>query len=226
MSQGDLILMGPPGSGKGTQARRMVDELGYVQLATGDLFRAHLSQGTELGRLAQTYMSKGQYVPDDVTVKMVRERLADIARRTRIVFDGFPRTVAQAEALRKSGVDIDFVVEIEVGDTEILRRMSGRRVHPASGRTYHIDFNPPKVPGKDDLTGEPLVQRPDDNEETVMRRIASYHEVTKPLVNYYLKWAESGDPRAPHYVNIYGRGSIEHIRDKMFAALAQQHSGG
>jgi adenylate kinase len=170
-------------------------------------------------------MDKGNLVPDELVTAMVNRRIAEPDCQKGFIIDGFPRTVAQAEALRKSGVDIDFVVEIEVGDTEILRRMSGRRVHPASGRTYHVDFNPPKVPGKDDLTGEPLVQRPDDNEETVKRRIASYHEVTKPLVNYYLKWAESGDPRAPHYVNIYGRGSIEHIRDKMFAALAQQHSG-
>jgi len=190
------------------------------------MLRAEIDAGSALGIEARKYMDKGNLVPDELVTAMVNRRIAEPDCQKGFIIDGFPRTVAQAEALRKSGVDIDFVVEIEVGDTEILRRMSGRRVHPASGRTYHVDFNPPKVPGKDDLTGEPLVQRPDDNEETVKRRIASYHEVTKPLVNYYLKWAESGDQRAPHYVNLYGRGSIEHIRDKMFAALAQQHSGG
>ena len=134
--------------------------------------------------------------------------------------DGFPRTLPQAEALRAAGIDIDYVIEIEVSDQEILRRMSGRRVHTGSGRSYHVDFKPPRVQGRDDVTGEPLVQRPDDNEETVRRRIATYHTQTKPLVNYYLSWAASGDPRAPHYVNIYGTGSVEHIRDKICAALA------
>ena len=153
---------------------------------------------------------------------MTERRIAQPDCSNGFIIDGFPRTIAQAEALRCAGIDIDFVVEIEVADDEILRRMSGRRIHPGSGRIYHIDFNPPKAPGKDDVTGEPLVQRPDDNEETVRKRIANYHAMTKPLVNYYLKWAESGDPRAPRYVNVYGRGSVVHIRDKIVAALTQR----
>ena len=153
---------------------------------------------------------------------MAKQRITQPDCINGFIIDGFPRTIAQAETLRIAGIDIDFVVEIEVADDEILRRMSGRRVHPGSGRSYHIEFNPPKVPGKDDLTGEPLMQRPDDNEETVKKRIANYHSQTKPLVNYYLGWAASGDKRAPRYVNVYGRGSVEHIRDKIVAALVQR----
>jgi adenylate kinase len=221
-----IILLGLPGAGKGTQAQFLITRYGIPQISTGSMLRAEIDAGTALGREARKYMDNGNLVPDQFVTDLVHKRIAEPDCKNGFIIDGFPRTVAQAEVLRRSGVDIDFVVEIEVGDVEILRRMSGRRVHPASGRTYHIDFNPPRVEGKDDVTGEPLVQRPDDNEETVKRRIASYHEVTKPLVNYYLKWAESGDPRAPKYVNIYGRGSIEHIRDKMFAALAQQKRNG
>lgn len=221
-----IILLGLPGAGKGTQAQFLISRYGIPQISTGSMLRAEIDAGTALGQEARKFMDAGNLVPDQLVTAMVNKRIAENDCANGFIIDGFPRTVAQAEVLRKTGVDIDFVIEIEVGDTEILRRMSGRRVHPASGRTYHIDFNPPRVEGKDDVTGEPLVQRPDDNEETVKRRIASYHEVTKPLINYYLKWAESGDPRAPHYVNIYGRGSIEHIRDKMFAALSQHHGGG
>jgi adenylate kinase len=221
-----IILLGLPGAGKGTQAQFLITRYGIPQISTGSMLRAEIDAGTALGHEARKYMDTGNLVPDQLVTDLVNKRIAEPDCKNGFIIDGFPRTVAQAEVLRKSGVDIDFVIEIEVGDAEILRRMSGRRVHPASGRTYHIDFNPPRVEGKDDVTGEPLVQRPDDNEETVKRRITSYHEVTKPLVNYYLKRAESGDPRAPKYVNIYGRGSIEHIRDKMFAALAQQKRGG
>ena len=218
-----IILLGLPGAGKGTQAQFLIQRYGIPQISTGAMLRAEIDAGSALGREAQKYMSAGNLVPDQLVTDMVRQRIAAPDCTNGFIIDGFPRTVAQAEVLRETGIDIDFVIEIEVGDSEILRRMSGRRVHPASGRTYHVEFNPPRVPDCDDATGEPLVQRPDDNEETVMRRIASYHAVTKPLINYYLRWAESGDPRAPHYVNIYGRGSIEHIRDKMFAALAQHH---
>ena len=218
-----IILLGLPGAGKGTQAQFLIQRYGIPQISTGAMLRAEIEAGSALGREAQKYMSTGNLVPDQLVTDMVRQRITRPDCANGFIIDGFPRTVAQAEVLRETGIDIDFVVEIEVGDQEILRRMSGRRVHPASGRTYHVEFNPPRVPDKDDVTGEPLVQRPDDNEETVMRRIASYHAVTKPLINYYLRWAESGDPRAPHYVNIYGRGSIEHIRDKLFAALAQHH---
>jgi adenylate kinase len=165
-------------------------------------------------------MERGELVPDEIVIELVKERLRapDCARG--FIMDGFPRTIRQAEALRDSGIDIDFIVEIEVSDGEILRRMSGRRVHPRSGRSYHVEFNPPKVPGKDDVTGEPLIQRPDDNEETVRQRIAIYHSQTKPLIAFYMMWRASGDARAPLYVNIYGKGSVEHIRDKLFAALA------
>src|SRR4051812_31238249 len=220
-----IILLGLPGAGKGTQAQFLIARYGIPQISTGSMLRAEIDAGTALGIEARKYMDKGNLVPDELVTEMVNKRIAQPDCKQGFIIDGFPRTVVQAEVLRKSGVDIDIVIEIEVGDSEILRRMSGRRVHPASGRTYHIEFNPPRVPDQDDVTGEPLVQRPDDNEETVKRRIASYHEVTKPLVNYYLKWAESGDPRAPKYVNIYGRGSIEHIRDKIFAALAGQQRG-
>jgi len=187
------------------------------------MLRAEIAAGSALGKAAQKYMDEGNLVPDQLVIDMVKGRIAQPDCKSGFIIDGFPRTVTQAEVLRESGIDVDFVIEIEVGDVEILRRMSGRRVHPASGRTYHIEFNPPRVAGKDDLTGEPLVQRPDDNEETVKRRIAGYHEITKPLINYYLKWAESGDQHAPTYVNLYGRGAIEHIRDKMLAAISQRN---
>ena len=218
-----IILLGLPGAGKGTQAQFLIQRYGIPQISTGAMLRAEIEAGSALGREAQKYMSTGNLVPDQLVTDMVRQRVTRPDCANGFIIDGFPRTVAQAEVLRETGIDIDFVVEIEVGDQEILRRMSGRRVHPASGRSYHIEFNPPRVPDTDDVTGEPLVQRPDDDEETVKRRIASYHAVTKPLVNSYLHRAESGDPRAPQYVNLYGRGSIEHIRDKLFAALAQHH---
>ena len=218
-----IILLGLPGAGKGTQAQFLMQRYNIPQISTGAMLRAEVAGRSAIGREAQKYMNAGNLVPDQLVIEMVKQRIAQADCKNGFIIDGFPRTVAQAEALRASSIDIDFVVEIEVGDHEILRRMSGRRVHPASGRTYHVEFNPPQVQGKDDVTGEPLVQRPDDKEETVNKRIATYHALTKPLINYYLKWAESGDERAPHYVNLYGRGSIEHIRDKMFAALSQHH---
>jgi len=217
-----IILLGLPGAGKGTQAQFLIDRFKIPQISTGDMLRAEIKAGTALGIEAKNYMDAGALVPDHLVTEMAKQRVAQPDCLNGFIIDGFPRTIAQAESLRTAGIDIDFVVEIEVADDEILRRMSGRRVHPGSGRSYHIDFNPPKVPGKDDLTGEPLVQRPDDNEETVKKRIANYHSQTKPLVNYYLSWAASGDKRAPHYVNVYGRGSVEHIRDKIIAALVQR----
>ena len=217
-----IILLGLPGAGKGTQAQFLIDRFKIPQISTGDMLRAEIKAGTALGIEAKNYMDAGALVPDHLVTEMAKQRVAQPDCLNGFIIDGFPRTIAQAESLRTAGIDIDFVVEIEVADDEILRRMSGRRVHPGSGRSYHIDFNPPKVPGKDDLTGEPLVQRPDDNEETVKKRIANYHSQTKPLVNYYLGWAASGDKRAPHYVNVYGRGSVEHIRDKIIAALVQR----
>jgi adenylate kinase len=218
-----ILLLGLPGAGKGTQAQYLIEKFGIPQISTGDMLRAAIKAGTALGREAKDYMDRGALVPDHIVIELVRERVKQPDCAKGFIMDGFPRTLPQAEALRAAGIDIDYVIEIEVSDNEILRRMSGRRVHPASGRSYHIEFKPPKVPGKDDLTGEPLVQRPDDNEATVLKRIATYHSQTKPLVNYYLNWAASRDPRAPHYVNIYGTGSVEHIRDKIFAALAAKH---
>lgn len=215
-----ILLLGLPGAGKGTQAQFLIEKFGIPQISTGDMLRAAIKDGTPLGEEAKQYMNAGELVPDRIVIELVKNRIEKADCATGFIMDGFPRTVPQAEALRTAGIDIDFVIEIEVSDSEILRRMSGRRVHPGSGRSYHVDFKPPKVAGRDDVTGEPLVQRPDDNEETVWRRIATYHSQTKPLVNYYLTWAASSDPRAPQYVNIYGRGSVEHIRDKIIAALS------
>ena len=216
-----ILLLGLPGAGKGTQAQFLIEKFGIPQISTGDMLRAAKKAGTALGLEAATYSDRGELAPDSIVIALVKERIqaADCAHG--FIMDGFPRTLPQTEALRDANIDIDYVIEIEVGDGEILRRMSGRRVHPASGRSYHVEFNPPKVAGKDDVTGDSLVQRPDDNEETVKRRIATYHSQTKPLVNYYLKWADSGDSRAPRYANIYGRGTVEHIRDKIFAALSK-----
>jgi adenylate kinase len=218
-----ILLLGLPGAGKGTQAQFLMEKYGIPQISTGDMLRAAIKAGTPLGLEAKSYMDKGMFVPDQIVIDLVKARVNEPDCAKGFIIDGFPRNIVQAEALRAAGVDIDFVVEIEVGDGEILRRMVGRRVHPGSGRSYHVEFNPPKVPGKDNVTGEPLVQRPDDNEETVKRRIATYHSQTKPLIAYYMKWAERGNGRAPYYVNIYGKGSVEHIRDKMFAALAAKH---
>ena len=214
-----ILLLGLPGAGKGTQAQFLIERYKIPQISTGDMLREAMKQGTPLGNEARAYMDRGALVPDPVVIELVKTRIKAPDCANGFIMDGFPRTLPQAEALRRAGIDINFVVEIEVGDGEILRRMSGRRVHPPSGRSYHVEFHPPRVPGKDDVTGEPLVQRSDDNEETVKRRIKTYHDQTKPLVNYYLSWAASGDPRAPHYVNIYGRGSVEHIRDKVLAAV-------
>jgi adenylate kinase len=214
-----LILLGLPGAGKGTQAQFLVERYGIPQISTGDMLRGEIRNGTKLGLKAKAYMDRGELVPDELVIALVKARVTQPDCANGYLFDGFPRTIEQADAMRREGVKIDFVIEIEVADEEILRRMSGRRVHPGSGRSYHVEFNPPKVEGKDDVTGEPLVQRPDDREDTVRRRIATYHAVTKPLINYYLAWAKSGDAGAPRYCNFYGRGSIEHIRDKIFAAL-------
>lgn len=219
-----ILLLGLPGAGKGTQAQFLIDRYGIPQISTGDMLRAAIEAGTPLGLEARQNMDKGGLVPDHIAIELVKQRVKEPDCAKGFICDGFPRTIPQADALRAAGIDIDFVIEIEVGDQEILRRMRGRRVHPGSGRTYHVEFNPPKVQGKDDVTGEPLIQRPDDNEETVKKRIATYHSQTKPLVNYYLNWAASADPRAPYYVNIYGRGSVEHIRDKIFAALVAKQA--
>jgi len=214
-----ILLLGLPGAGKGTQAHFLIERYKIPQISTGDMLRAAMKENSPLGNEARSYMDRGALVPDPLVIELVKQRIKAPDCTNGFIMDGFPRTLPQSEALRQAGIDIDFVIEVEVGDGEILRRMSGRRIHPASGRSYHVEFNPPRVEGKDDVTGEPLIQRADDNEETVTKRIATYHSQTKPLVNYYLSWAASGDPRAPNYVNIYGRGSVEHIRDKIFAAI-------
>jgi adenylate kinase len=214
-----IILLGLPGAGKGTQARFLINRYHIPQISTGDMLRAAIAACTPLGREAATDMDRGDLVPDDIVTRLVIERIGQPDCINGFIIDGFPRTIAQAQALRDAGIDVDFVVEIDVPDKEILRRMSGRRVHPASGRTYHVLYNPPQTPGKDDITGEPLVQRPDDNEETVKKRIETYHAQTKPLVDYYMQWAVSGDPRAPRYVNIDGEGEVERIRDRLYVAL-------
>lgn len=217
-----IILLGMPGSGKGTQAQFLMDRYGIPQVSTGDMLRAAIKAGTPDGLKAKGFMDRGALVPDELVIALVKQRVAHPDCAKGFILDGFPRTIQQADALRQAGVAIDYVIEIEVSDEEILKRMSGRRVHLASGRTYHVEFNPPKVPGKDDATGESLIQREDDNEETVKKRIAAYHAQTKPLIDYYFKWAASRDRGAPRYVNIYGKGSVEHIRDKMFAAVTDK----
>lgn len=214
-----ILLLGLPGAGKGTQAQFLIQRFGIPQISTGDMLREAIKAGSKLGMEAKSYMDRGALVPDPVVIGLVKERVkaADCAKG--FIMDGFPRTLPQAEALRDAGIDLDFVVEIEVPDADILRRMSGRRVHLASGRSYHIEFNPPKVEGKDDVTGEPLVQRSDDNEETVMKRIKTYHDQTKPLVEYYSSWKARGDARAPDYVNINGREAVETVRNRILAAI-------
>jgi len=214
-----LILLGPPGAGKGTQAAFIAEKYAIPQLSTGDMLRAAAKAGEPLGLAARKVMDAGQLVADDIVVALVKERLKapDCARG--YLFDGFPRTLAQAEAMKEAGVAVDHVLEIDVPEDEIVLRMSGRRVHPASGRSYHVKFNPPRSPDRDDVTGEPLIQREDDREETVRKRLEVYRRQTRPLVDYYARRAASGDVRAPRCHRISGMGGIEEIRARAFAAL-------
>ncbi len=214
-----LILLGPPGAGKGTQAAYIAKKYGIPQISTGDMLRAAVKAGTRLGKKAKKYMDTGGLVPDDIIIELVKERIKQLDCADGFLFDGFPRTIPQAEALKKAGVGLDYVLEIDVPDEEIIRRLSGRRVHPASGRTYHVIHNRPKVEGQDDETGEELVQREDDKEETVKKRLAVYHTHTKQLIDYYSKQAVQGNKRAPKYVKIPGVGKVEEICDKCFEAL-------
>jgi adenylate kinase len=214
-----LILLGPPGAGKGTQAGTIKEAYGIPQISTGDMLRAAVKAGTPLGVAAKKVMDSGALVSDDIIIGLVKERLKEPDCRQGYLFDGFPRTIPQAEAMREAGVPIDVVLEIDVPDAAIVERMSGRRSHMASGRTYHVTFNPPKVAGRDDVTGEPLVQRDDDREETVRKRLDVYHAQTKPLVKYYRDWAATGDKRAPRYRKVDGMGSVDAIRDAVLAAL-------
>jgi adenylate kinase len=214
-----LILLGAPGAGKGTQAAALTQKFGIPQISTGDMLRAAAKAGTPLGLQAKQFMDTGALVPDDVIIGLVKERIKQPDCARGFLFDGFPRTIPQADAMRDAGVDIDHVVEIDVEDAEIIKRLSGRRVHPGSGRTYHIRFNQPKVAGKDDVTGEDLIQRDDDREETVRKRLQVYHHQTKQLIHYYSQWAAKGEGHAPTYHKISGTGSVDEIRDRLFAAL-------
>jgi adenylate kinase len=214
-----LILLGPPGAGKGTQAKFICEKFGIPQISTGDMLRAAIKAGTPLGLEAKKVIDQGRLVSDDTIVGLVSERLRQDDCRAGYLFDGFPRTIPQAEAIRSAGVALDAVLQIEVDDAEIVERMSGRRVHPASGRTYHVKFNPPKVEGRDDVTGEPLVQRDDDSRETVLKRLEVYHAQTQPLIDYYTRWAATGDPAAPKFRKVSGVGSVEAITRAVFAAL-------
>ena len=215
-----LILLGAPGAGKGTQANFIKEKFNIPQISTGDMLRAAIKAGTELGMAAKQVMDGGGLVSDDIMIGLVKDRLKDADCANGYLFDGFPRTIAQADAMKESGINIDYVLEIDVPDASIVERMSGRCSHPASGRVYHTSFNPPKVPMVDDITGEPLVQRDDDKAETVMKRLAVYHNQTEVLLGYYAKWAESGLPGAPKYRKITGIGPVEQVRDAAFAALS------
>jgi adenylate kinase len=215
-----LILLGPPGAGKGTQAAFITERFGIPQISTGDMLRAAVKAGTPLGKAAKAVMDAGQLVSDDIIVGLVEDRLREPDTANGYLFDGFPRTIPQAEAMKQAGVPIDHVLEIDVPDEDIIERMGGRRVHPASGRTYHVRFNPPKSPGRDDVTDEPLIQRDDDREETVRKRLEVYHGQTRELVAYYSDWARRGEPGAPRYRRISGVGSVDEIRRRVFEALA------
>jgi len=214
-----VILLGGPGAGKGTQANYIKEKYGIPQISTGDMLRAAVKAGTPMGVEAKKVMDAGGLVSDEIILGLIDERLKQDDCKSGYLFDGFPRTLAQADALKANGVPVDAVVEIDVDDAEIIKRMGGRRVHLASGRTYHVIFNPPKEEGKDDETGEPLVQRDDDQEATVKERLNVYHDQTEPLISYYSKWAEEGSDSAPRYVKINGIGKVEEIRDAIYAGL-------
>jgi adenylate kinase len=214
-----LILLGPPGAGKGTQAAFITEKFGIPQISTGDMLRAAVKAQTPLGKEAKKVMDAGGLVSDDLIIGLVQDRLEQDDCKRGYLFDGFPRTIPQADALKNASIPLDFVVEISVPEENIIERISGRRVHPASGRSYHTSFNPPAKPGIDDVTGEALVQRDDDKEETVRHRLTVYKEQTRPLVDYYSSWAASGDPQAPAYRQLSGLGSVDEIRERILKAI-------
>mgnify|MGYP003332952129 CR=1 FL=1 len=216
-----LILLGAPGAGKGTQATFICQRFGIPQISTGDMLRAAVKAGTPLGVAAKKVMDSGGLVSDDIIIGLVKERITQADCTQGFLFDGFPRTIPQAEAMKQAGVKLDYVLEIDVPFEAIIERMSGRRAHVASGRTYHIKFNPPKVEGKDDVTGDPLIQRDDDKEETVRKRLDVYHQQTRPLVDYYGQWAATGDAAAPQYRKISGVGSVDDITGRAVEALSR-----
>lgn len=215
-----MILLGAPGAGKGTQAAFLCKRFGIPQISTGDMLRAAVKAGTALGVEAKKVMDSGALVSDDIIIGLVKERIAEPDCANGFLFDGFPRTIVQADALKTAGIRLDTVLEIDVPDAAIIERMSGRRVHVASGRTYHVKYNPPRVEGKDDVTGDDLILRIDDHEDTVKKRLAVYKDQTQPLVEYYEAWAASGDPAAPRYRKIGGTGSVDEITRRALAALA------
>jgi adenylate kinase len=215
-----LILLGAPGAGKGTQATFICQKFGIPQISTGDMLRAAVKAGTPLGIAAKKVMDSGALVSDEIIIGLVKERITQPDCAKGFLFDGFPRTTPQAEAMRAAGVKLDYVLEIDVPPSAIIERMSGRRSHPASGRTYHVKFNPPKTAGVDDVTGEPLVQREDDKEETVIKRLQVYADQTRPLVDYYSTWARTDPANAPHYRSISGQGTVEEITARVMDALS------
>ena len=216
-----IILLGPPGAGKGTQAGFISEKFNIPQISTGDMLRAAVKAGTALGLEARKIMDAGELVSDELILNLVKERISRDDCRNGYLFDGFPRTIAQADGMKENNIDIDFVVELVVPDEDIIKRMSGRRVHLESGRTYHIEFNPPREEGKDDITGEPLVQRDDDNEETVRNRLNVYHDQTRPLVDYYQQWSTEDEESAPRYLRVDGVGDVETIKKAVFSGLEQ-----
>ncbi|AOE50026.1 adenylate kinase [Kangiella sediminilitoris] len=215
-----IILLGAPGAGKGTQAQFIKEKYDIPQISTGDMLRAAVKAGTELGLQAKQKMDAGELVSDDIIIGIVKERVKEDDCKNGYLLDGFPRTIPQADAMREHNIDVDYVVEIDVDHEEIVKRLSGRRVHPESGRVYHVTYNPPKEEGKDDETGEPLIQRDDDKEDTIRRRLAVYEEQTRPLVDYYSEWAKEEPAKAPKYLKVAGVGSVENIRDAIFNGLA------
>ncbi len=216
-----LVLLGGPGAGKGTQALRLMKSFNIPQISTGDMLRAAIAAGTELGMSAKKIMDAGQLVSDDIMIGLVKERLKQDDCRNGFLLDGFPRTIPQAEALKKAGIDLDHVVEIAVQDEEIVQRISGRRVHPASGRIYHVQYNPPKQADTDDETGEPLVLRDDDREEIIRKRLEIYHQQTEPLIDYYQAWATQGTDRAPAFHRISGEGCVDTIFQRVLSVIGE-----
>lgn len=214
-----MILLGSPGAGKGTQAQFIVDKFAIPQISTGLILREAVASGSELGQKVKSIMDRGDLVPDDIIIGIVKERIAEEDCVNGFLLDGFPRTLSQAESLQKAGVNLDYVIEIHVDDEEIVKRMSGRRVHPGSGRTYHVEFHPPEVPGKDDLTGEDLIQRDDDLEETVRKRLQVYHEQTKPLISYYQSYKTKAGEKAPKFARIDGIASVDEVKNRLEAIL-------
>ncbi|NQD38118.1 adenylate kinase [Permianibacter sp. IMCC34836] len=217
-----IILLGAPGAGKGTQAQYIKERYGIPQISTGDMLRAAVKAGTELGLKAKSIMDAGQLVTDDLIIALVKDRLTQDDCKNGYLLDGFPRTIVQADAMRSNGIHVDHVIEFVVDDEEIVKRLSGRRVHAASGRVYHTEYNPPKVADKDDVSGEPLIQRDDDKEATVRKRLEVYHTQTKPLIDYYRNWSDRGGDHSPSYIRVEGVGPMEEVRDHIFEALEAQ----